>query len=198
MGFLLIYLNPALYTNVSDAWLFPEKSRRLWVTFSGAYFEMFLWAIATLVWTVSPSGSSISSLALVVMAISGLRTLFNFNPLIKLDGYYLLSDALGIPNLRSRALGYLAGLLRRRRSDAPAPSRRERLIYTAYGVLAGPYSVLVLVSIGWKFGSVLIGRYDTAGAVVLAIVIAYLLRNRIAAVVSAITRPLRTRITASH
>src|SRR5262249_41358917 len=43
IGFLLIFLMPALYCNVSDAWLFREKSKRLWVTFAGGYFELFLW-----------------------------------------------------------------------------------------------------------------------------------------------------------
>ena len=49
MDFLLIYFQPAFYCNVSDAWLFPEKSKRLWVGFAGPFFEMFLWAIAVLV-----------------------------------------------------------------------------------------------------------------------------------------------------
>src|SRR5437016_12825317 len=49
IGFLLIYFQPAFYCNVSDAWLFPEKSKRLWVTFAGAYFEPFFWALAPLV-----------------------------------------------------------------------------------------------------------------------------------------------------
>jgi putative peptide zinc metalloprotease protein len=47
---MLIYFQPPFYCNVSDAWLFPEKSKRLWVTFTGACFETFLWALATLVW----------------------------------------------------------------------------------------------------------------------------------------------------
>ena len=53
IGFLLIYFQPAFFCNVSDAWLFREKSRRLWVTFAGAYFEIFLWATATVIWRVS-------------------------------------------------------------------------------------------------------------------------------------------------
>src|ERR1043166_9672205 len=48
MGFMLIYFQPAFYCNVSDAWLFPNKPHRLWVTFAGAYFEVFLWSLATL------------------------------------------------------------------------------------------------------------------------------------------------------
>jgi hypothetical protein len=53
MGFLLIYLQPAFYCNISDAWLFSEKSQRLWVTFAGAFFEMTLWGLATLVWRLT-------------------------------------------------------------------------------------------------------------------------------------------------
>src|SRR5207244_9974146 len=100
MGVLLIYFQPAFYCNVSDAWLFPEKSRRLWVTFAGPYFELFLWALSTLTWRVTESGTGLRWVALVVMVTSGIKLFFNLNPLIKLDGYYLLSDALGIENLR--------------------------------------------------------------------------------------------------
>ncbi|PYJ93176.1 MAG: hypothetical protein DME23_26485, partial [Verrucomicrobia bacterium] len=92
LGFFLIYLQPALYCNVSDAWLFPEKSKRLWVGFAGPYFELFLWALATLAWRLTDAETGINYLALIVMTTSGVKTLLNFNPLIKLDGYYLLSD----------------------------------------------------------------------------------------------------------
>src|SRR5439155_23986335 len=94
LGALLIYLQPALYCNVSDAWLFPEKRKRLWVGFAGAYFEMFLWACALLLWRVTDSETSLNFAALCVLATSGVKTLLNLNPLIKLDGYYLLSDLL--------------------------------------------------------------------------------------------------------
>src|SRR5205823_150453 len=57
IGFLLVYLQPAMYCNVSDAWLFPEKSRRLLVTLAGAWFEVAVWAVATLFWRVTELGS---------------------------------------------------------------------------------------------------------------------------------------------
>src|SRR5205814_3942267 len=139
VGFLLIYFQPTFYCNVSDAWLFPEKSRRLWVTFAGAYFEVFLWSLATLLWRVVEPGTWVSFLALVVMATSGIKSLFNMNPLIKLDGYYLLSDYLEIPNLRWRAFGYLMARLKSLGRACPAEfagaSARERRIYLAYGLL---------------------------------------------------------------
>src|SRR6058998_1487613 len=111
MGVLLIYLHLAFYCNVSDAWLFPEKSKRLWVSFAGAYFEIFLWAIATVVWRLTDAATLINYLALVVMVTSGIKTLFNLNPLIKLDGYYLLSDLVEVPNLRQRSFSYLGARL---------------------------------------------------------------------------------------
>src|SRR6185436_10731524 len=71
IGFLLLYFQPAFYCNVSDAWLFPEKSKRLWVSFAGAYFEIFLWSLATVVWRVTDPYTLINYVALVVMATSG-------------------------------------------------------------------------------------------------------------------------------
>src|SRR6266404_2388583 len=112
IGFLLLFFQPAFYCNVSDAWLFPQKSRRLWVSFAGAYFEIFLWALATVLWRLTDPYTVINYLALVVMATSGVKTLFNLNPLIKLDGYYLLSDLLEAPNLRQRAFGHIGDRFR--------------------------------------------------------------------------------------
>src|SRR5258708_3436982 len=84
MGCALVFLQPAFYCNVSDAWLFPEKSKRLRVGFAGPYFELFLWSLAVLTWRVSEPDTWINFIALSVMATSGLKTLLNFNPLIKL------------------------------------------------------------------------------------------------------------------
>src|SRR5436189_2350861 len=156
IGFLLLYFQPAFYCNVSYAWLFPEKSKRLWVTFAGAYFEVFIWALATLVWRVTDPYTLVHYLALVVVATSGIKTLFNLNPLIKLDGYYLLSDYLEVPNLRSRAFSYL---LARARNFWRAPageatvSARERRIYLLYGLLAWVYSYWLLGYVTLRFGS---------------------------------------------
>src|SRR5437762_11088942 len=113
LGVLLLYFQPAFYCNVSDAWLFPEKSKRRWVGFAGPYFELFLWACAVLVWRLTDPETWLNSGALAVLAVSGVKTLLNFNPLLKLDGYYLLSDALDMPNLRQRSYAYVGGRLKR-------------------------------------------------------------------------------------
>jgi multidrug resistance efflux pump len=107
----------------------------------------------------------INYLALVVMATSGIKTLFNLNPLIKLDGYYLLSDYLEIPNLRQRASSYLTATIQRVRGLGLRieATRRERRIYLTYGLLSGIYSFSLLGFIALGFGSYLIERYQGFG-----------------------------------
>ncbi len=181
MGFLLLYFQPALYCNVSDAWLFPEKSKRLWVTFAGAYFELFLWAVATLCWRITDPDTGLSYAALVVMASSAVKTVFNLNPLIKLDGYYLLSDYLEIPNLRQRALDYLTAVFRRLRGVAAEESsdatRRERRIYLTYGLVAGAYSLSLLGFIVLRLGGFLTEQYQGLGFVVFSVFLIAAFRN---------------------
>jgi multidrug resistance efflux pump len=172
MGFILIFFQPAFYCNVSDAWLFPEKSRRLWVTFAGAYSELFLWALATLTWRLTEVGTVVSRLALLVMVTSAIKTLFNLNPLIKLDGYYLLSDYLEIPNLRRKARAYVGAGIQRLTgggiSDGPRPSRREARIFLFYGLVAGAYSFWLLGCVALWFGRFLVTRYQGFGFVLFA------------------------------
>jgi multidrug resistance efflux pump len=180
MGFMLIYFQPALYCNVSDAWMFPEKAKRLWVTAAGAWLDLLLWALAVLAWRVTESDAAPHFAALVVLATAGVRTLFNLNPLIKLDGYYLLSDALDVPNLRLRAFRYLGSLRRRLTGGtgvADDPPPRERRIFLTYGVLAGAYSVLLLGSIAWWFGGYLVSEYHGFGFVLFVLLMSMLLRN---------------------
>jgi putative peptide zinc metalloprotease protein len=167
IGFLLLYFQPAFYCNISDAWLFPEKAKRLWVTFAGAYFEVFIWALATVIWRVTDPYTLINYLALVVLATSGIKTLFNLNPLIKLDGYYLLSDLLEMPNLRQRAFTYIRDQLRRLWSTVQGTIRnttpRERRIYWTYGLLAWIYSTWLLSMIALYVGSSLVRKYQGWG-----------------------------------
>ncbi len=156
LGFLLLYFQPAFYCNVSDAWLFPQKSRRLWVSFAGAYCDLLIWALATIAWRITEFSTGLSHIALIIMGTTGIRTLFNLNPLIKLDGYYLLSDYLEIPNLRARAMAFL----KRQASNA---TRRERRIYLVYGLLAWTYSTWLLVLVARWFGGWLVDGYQAWG-----------------------------------
>src|SRR5882724_4657277 len=65
LGFLLLYFQPAFYCNVSDAWLFPEKSRRLWVGFAGAYCDLLVWALAAFAWRITDFSTVLHRIALI-------------------------------------------------------------------------------------------------------------------------------------
>lgn len=177
MGFMLIYFQPAFYCDVSDAWLFPRKSRRLWVTASGAFFELFVWSLAIVAWTVVEPGTWVSGMALIVIATSGVKQFFNLNPLIKLDGYYLLSDLLDAPNLRSRALDFLGDRVKRLAGfgGGATPvdaSPRERAIFWTYGVLAFVFSYWFLASVVLGIGGWLVWRWQAAGFAMFAVLVA--------------------------
>src|SRR5262245_34682925 len=159
MGFLLLFFMPCFYANVSDAWLFPRRSQRLWVTFAGGFFELWLWALAVLAWAVLQPGTLPCRTAFVIVTLCGVQTLFNFNPLLKLDGYYLLSDWLGLVNLRERAQGYTMARLRRWLwgAAAPEPDPHRRVLLT-FGLLSLAYSLAVL-AVGLFILAQVGGRY---------------------------------------
>ena len=186
MGILLMYFAPALYCNVSDAWLFPDKSKRMWVGFAGPYLELFLWALAVLIWRVTDSTTAPNHLALIVMAGSGIKALFNFNPLIKLDGYYLLSDYLDLPNLRAKSFRYLGDVLKTVTgwADGPSPvSRREHRIFLTYGTLATVYSFSLLAFMTLQFGDLLIQHGQPVALALLTGLVGVRVRRRVRGII---------------
>lgn len=149
MGAMLIYFEPAFFCNVNDAWTFPERSARLWVTAAGSWIQLVVAAIAAMIWLVVQPDTVIGRMAFFAVVIGGATTvLANANPLIPLDGYYALSDMLEIANLRQRAFGHLAWFLKRHvlRLAVPEPpaDERERRIFLIYGALASLYIAALL------------------------------------------------------
>ncbi len=127
VGFMLIYFQPAFYCDVSDSWMFTSKKQRMWVTFAGGYFQLIVWGTCTILWRITDTDTLINQLALVVIVFAGVQTLVNFNPLIKLDGYYMLSDYLEIPNLRLKSVDYFwRPGSRRPRSSSPGVRNARR------------------------------------------------------------------------
>jgi putative peptide zinc metalloprotease protein len=111
MGFLLLCFSPAMYCNVSDAWRLPSKWRRIIISFAGIYVELMIAAASTWIWWYTPSWPDVNMMCLHLMVVCSVSTvMFNGNPLMRYDGYYVLADWIEIPNLRDRANRYLQNL----------------------------------------------------------------------------------------
>jgi putative peptide zinc metalloprotease protein len=144
LGVMLLVFTPCLYCDVSDAWRFPDRARRIFVAAAGMYFEFLLAAVAALAWATAEPGL-LSRICLTIVVVSSVSTLlFNANPLMRYDGYYILSDALEVPNLAQRSASALRQLFLRLifGDDAPrdplAPHGRQRW-YIAYAVASALY-----------------------------------------------------------
>jgi putative peptide zinc metalloprotease protein len=102
-GVAFLVFSPCLYCDVSDSWLLPEKWKRIAVSAAGMYFEIVLAAVALILWCVMNPGW-VHYLCLNVFLVGGIGTLlFNANPLLRYDGYYILADLVEVPNLRPKA-----------------------------------------------------------------------------------------------
>ena len=163
VGFMLIYFQPAFYCDVSDSWMFPSRRNRMWVTFAGGYIQLVIWGICTMIWRVTDPDTLINQIVLIVIVFAGLQTVVNFNPLIKLDGYYMLSDYLEIPNLRAKAMSSLwAWLGRKHRSLHPWREERAQL---AYGVASIVFSTTLLIYVYSALYTWATARFAFAGLV---------------------------------
>lgn len=103
IGVAFLIFSPCLYCDVSDSWMLASRRKRMAIAAAGMYVECILSSLAVLVWWNSHAGL-LQQLCLAVFLITHITTLlFNLNPLLRLDGYYILCDWLEIPNLRSKA-----------------------------------------------------------------------------------------------
>jgi len=153
MGIALMVLLPIPYVDATTSSLLPNKRDRILVSAGGILVELSFAAIATIVW-VNSSGL-LHDAALLVMLIGGLSTvLFNANPLLKFDGYFILADYVEIPNLAQRSKKYLQAQLSRVlykidvEHDEPNDTK-EKYILLSYGVLSASYRFILMLSIAW-------------------------------------------------
>ncbi len=152
MGVMLLVLTPCLYCDVSDSWMLPNKWKRAAIGAAGMYVEVIIASIATWLWWYSHPGI-FNQLCLDVMFVSSVSTiLFNANPLLRYDGYYILSDVLEIPNLRQKASTILQRLASRwclgiKQPEDPFLPQRRRGLFALYAVASSLYMWFVTLSI---------------------------------------------------
>jgi putative peptide zinc metalloprotease protein len=172
MGIMLMIFTPIPYVDATASWAFRRRRKRILVACSGMIVELFVAAIAMFIWANTGPGT-LNALCYNLMFIASVSTvLFNANPLLRYDGYYILSDLLDIPNLSQRAQQQLRTwaqrrILGRKSAVSPAQTRNEAVTLGVYGVLSGLYRVVV-------FGGIILfvsKRFLLAGIVMAAICI---------------------------
>jgi putative peptide zinc metalloprotease protein len=152
IGIMLLVLLPVPYVDASASSAFRERWRRALVGGAGIMVEMALASLALVAWLQVGPGLLRAAL-FNVMLVGGVSTvLFNGNPLLRFDGYYVLCDLIGIPNLDTRARRYLLYLLQRYllrldQAESPVQGPGERGWFIVYGVTSFLYRVSVTFAI---------------------------------------------------
>jgi len=152
MGIMLLVFVPVPYVDASASSAFKEKHQRVMVGASGIMAELMLAAIAMLAWVNAEPGL-IRAVAYNVMIVSGISTiLFNGNPLLRFDAYYILSDIIEIPNLAARSGSYISYLLKRyllkiKDAMSPVTARGEAAWFIFYGISSFIYRILITIRI---------------------------------------------------
>ena len=153
MGFLFLCLSPAMYCNVSDAWTMPNKWKRITVSFAGIYVELMIAAASTWVWWNTPGQPFINYMALSLMFVCSVSTfVFNGNPLMRFDGYYVLADLLEIPNMREKANRYLGRVFREyglgiEPQPEPYMATGRKVLFITYAIASWCYRWMITFSI---------------------------------------------------
>lgn len=152
VGVMLLLFLPVPYVEASSSWTFPDKRARMLVGAAGMLVELAVAALAFYLWLLLEPGI-VRALAYDVAVLASLTTLlFNGNPLLRYDGYYVASDALEIPNLAPRAGQYWRYLverfvLQREQAVSPAHAPGEAGWFLAYAPLSFAYRLVVSFSI---------------------------------------------------
>ena len=147
LGAMFIILTPFLFCDATDSWMFHNKWHKIAVNLAGILVELILAALAVLVWVVTPAGL-INQLAFNAMVVCSVSTVvFNANPLMKFDGYYVLADLLEIPNLRDRARQQVTGFLTQLVTGRPAAEMTEMTLTRK--IVFGLYSVASYLYVWW-------------------------------------------------
>ncbi len=152
MGVMLLVFSPCMYCDVTDSWMLKNKWQRILIGSAGMYIEIFLSAFALYFWWFSQPGL-FHYLSLNVFFITTISTvIFNANPLMRFDGYYIMSDFLEIPNLRAKSDKLVADTfswycLGIRQKKDPFEPESGRLWFIIFAISAALYRWFIVFGI---------------------------------------------------
>jgi putative peptide zinc metalloprotease protein len=159
MGFALIFLTPAFYTDTTEGAVMGNRSERLVISLAGIWVELMLCSIATPIWWLTNPATLIHEGAYFLMMLTGIVSLVvNWNPLIKLDGYHMLCEIIDIADLKEDSTAYLSAWVKRHiwrlPVEVPYVPKQRRPWFALYALLSGAYSYLVLAVVARFAGNV--------------------------------------------
>lgn len=166
VGIMFLVFFPMPYVNASESAAFSDKYQRMSVAAAGLVVELFIAAIAVMLWSIAADGL-IKSMLYNVAFMAGVSTLlFNGNPLLKFDAYYVLADYLEIPSLAKRGVTYWGYLFKKhifrfREIEDPSVDSRERYWLFFYNLFSFIYRLFISISIVMFIGS----KYFVVGVV---------------------------------
>lgn len=174
IGILLLFGVPCLYCDVTDTWLMPRRRDRILVSAAGLIAEWIVAAVAVIVWVSTRPGMLHDVSALIVVVASVSTLMVNANPLLRYDGYYILSDAAGVPNLATEAnlamrqtwSNWMARIGGRERCASP------QAWLVMYGIASNVYRLFILSVIGWAAFSLLKNSIGYGAALPITIIVA--------------------------
>lgn len=146
MGFYFAYMTPALYTDVSDIYRLKKTSQKIWVMLAGLLFQGGIGCLAYLLWSQAVEHSGLADLLYLTVTASFFSLSINLNPLIRLDGYYVLQLALNIYALRRRAWSYVRSLVFNEKPEEIL-TPRERKVFLLYAPLSVIYTCFTMILI---------------------------------------------------
>jgi putative peptide zinc metalloprotease protein len=163
IGVMFLVFTPIPYVDASSSWALTNKWHRAIVGAAGMWVELAIAAIAAMVWANGWGGTVVHNFAYNVMFVAGFSTIaFNANPLLRYDGYYMLSDLLEIPNLAQRGKDYIYYVVKRyvwnvRYARNPAHGRSEKFWLFVYAIASFIMRMVVTISIMFYLTGVLNG-----------------------------------------
>ena len=152
MGLMLIYLSPAFYVDVTESWISATRIQRLATIIAGIWVEMIFCGFAMIVWTNTQPGQWLHDFSYEIILITGIAVIVvNLNPLIKLDGYYFLTELIGITDLKERSTALLSGWVQSRLLglpiELPVVAHKRVPFFMVYAFASGLYSYLLLFAV---------------------------------------------------
>ena len=153
VGVMFLVFTPYFFVNVSDSWVLPQRNKRILISAAGIYVELVLAAFATFLWAVVQPGPAQQILYNIMVIASVSTIIFNANPLMRFDGYYIMTDLIEVPNLSTKSRAFVGSQVKRllfgrnyqdqSMARLPLPKRRFGLFYF-YAIASYIYGYFVI------------------------------------------------------